>query len=113
VGHQEGARDPRKHEQLGGGRSQFRVLESDVESNSESRTTFAFNLTYMTRPTFDLGDLHMHGKQKEIIFPMEPVRWSTKIGLGHNHQNKIDFQKLFGVAPPILGRWLVYKVGVY
>jgi hypothetical protein len=40
VGHQEGAGDPRKHAQKGGGPSQFGVQEFDFESNSESRTTF-------------------------------------------------------------------------
>jgi hypothetical protein len=43
---------------------------------------------------------------------MPLVPWSTKIGVGHSRQNKIDFQKLSGAAPPILGRWPVYQVGV-
>jgi hypothetical protein len=43
VGHKKGARDPRKHAQQGGGPSEFRVQESDCESNSESRTTFSSN----------------------------------------------------------------------
>jgi hypothetical protein len=43
VGHQEGAGDPRKHAQHGEGPSQFRVQESDFESNSESRTTLPSN----------------------------------------------------------------------
>jgi hypothetical protein len=38
VGHQEGAREPRKHTQQGGGPIQFRVQESDLESNLESKT---------------------------------------------------------------------------
>jgi hypothetical protein len=33
VGHQEGAGDPRKHAQQGGGPSQFRIQQSDFESN--------------------------------------------------------------------------------
>jgi hypothetical protein len=33
VGHQEGAGDPRKHAQQGGGPSQFRIQQSDIESN--------------------------------------------------------------------------------
>jgi hypothetical protein len=36
VGHQEGAEDPRKHTQQGGGTIQFRIQESGIESNSES-----------------------------------------------------------------------------
>jgi hypothetical protein len=43
VGYQEGAGEPRKHTQQGGGPIQFRVQESDFESNSESRTTFPSN----------------------------------------------------------------------
>jgi hypothetical protein len=34
---------------------------------------------------------------------MELVPWSTKIGVGRNHGNKTDFQKLSDVVPPILG----------
>jgi hypothetical protein len=43
VGHQDGARDPRKCATQGGGPSQFRIQESDFESNSESRTTLPSN----------------------------------------------------------------------
>jgi hypothetical protein len=43
VGHQEGAGDPRKYAQQGRVPSQFRVQESDFESNSESRTTLSSN----------------------------------------------------------------------
>jgi hypothetical protein len=43
VGHQEGAREPRKHAQQGGGPSQFGVQVSDFESNSKSRTTLPSN----------------------------------------------------------------------
>jgi hypothetical protein len=43
VRHQEGVGEPRKQAQQGGGPSQFRVQESDFESNSESRTTLPSN----------------------------------------------------------------------
>jgi hypothetical protein len=43
VGHQEGAGDPRKHTQQGGGPSQLEVQESDFESNLESRTILPSN----------------------------------------------------------------------
>jgi hypothetical protein len=43
VGHQEGVGDPRKHTQQGRGASQFRVQESDFESNLESRITLLSN----------------------------------------------------------------------
>jgi hypothetical protein len=43
VGHQEGAREPRKQAQQGGGPSQFRVVESDFESNLEYRTIVPSN----------------------------------------------------------------------
>jgi hypothetical protein len=43
AGHQEGARDPRKHAQHGGSPIQFGIQESDFESNSESRTTLPSN----------------------------------------------------------------------
>jgi hypothetical protein len=43
VGYQEGAGDPRKNAQQGGGPSQFKVWESDFESNSESRTSLPLN----------------------------------------------------------------------
>jgi hypothetical protein len=43
---------------------------------------------------------------------MPPVSWSTKIEVSCNCRNKIDFQNLPGAAPPILGRWHVYQVGV-
>jgi hypothetical protein len=43
VGHQEGAGGARKHAQQGEGPSQFRVQESDFESNSESRITLPLN----------------------------------------------------------------------
>jgi hypothetical protein len=39
VRRQEGAGEPRKHSQQGGGPIQFGVQESDFESNSESRFT--------------------------------------------------------------------------
>jgi hypothetical protein len=41
VEHQEGAGEPRKHAQHGGSRSQFRIQESDF--NSESMTTLSSN----------------------------------------------------------------------
>jgi hypothetical protein len=43
AGQQEGATEPRKHAQHGGSTSQFRILESDFESNLESRTTLPSN----------------------------------------------------------------------
>ncbi len=43
AGHQDGAGEPRKHAQHGGSPSQFRIQESDFESNSESRTTLPSN----------------------------------------------------------------------
>jgi hypothetical protein len=43
MSHQEGVGDPRKHAQQGRGPSQFRVQESNFESNSESRTTLPSN----------------------------------------------------------------------
>jgi hypothetical protein len=63
VGHQESAGKTRIHAQQGGDPIQFRILESDFESNSEFRTTF----------------------------PKSLVLWSTKIGVSQNCQNKIDF----------------------
>jgi hypothetical protein len=43
VGHQEGAGEPRKHVQQGGGPIQFGVQESNFESNTESRTALPSN----------------------------------------------------------------------
>jgi hypothetical protein len=43
VGHHEGAGETRKHAHHGGSPSQFRIQESDFESNSESRTTLSSN----------------------------------------------------------------------
>jgi hypothetical protein len=43
VGHQEDAGDPRKCAQQGGGQSQFRIQESNIESNLESKTTLPSN----------------------------------------------------------------------
>jgi translation initiation factor IF-1 len=43
VGYQEGAGETRKHAQYGGSPSQFRIQESDFESNLESRTTLPSN----------------------------------------------------------------------
>jgi hypothetical protein len=43
VGHQEGVGEPRKHAQHGESLSQFRIQESDFESNSESKTTLPSN----------------------------------------------------------------------
>jgi hypothetical protein len=43
---------------------------------------------------------------------MPLVPWSTKIRVGRNRQNKTDFQNVPGAAPPILGRWPMYPVGV-
>jgi hypothetical protein len=43
LGHQEGAGEPRRNAQQDGGPSQFRVQESDFESNSESQTTLPSN----------------------------------------------------------------------
>jgi hypothetical protein len=47
----------------------------------------AFKLMHMTHMTSDLDVLYIHEK----IFSMQPVSWSTKIGVSHNHQNKIIF----------------------
>jgi hypothetical protein len=41
AGHQDGGGEPRKHEQYGGSPSQFKIQESDFESNSEFRTTLS------------------------------------------------------------------------
>jgi hypothetical protein len=43
VGHQEGAGEPRKYVQQAGDPIQFKILESDVESNSESMITLPSN----------------------------------------------------------------------
>jgi hypothetical protein len=43
AGRQEGVGEPRKHAQYGRSASQFRIQESDIESNSESRTTLPSN----------------------------------------------------------------------
>jgi hypothetical protein len=43
VGHQKGAGETRKHAQHGGRTSQFGILESDFESNSESKITLPSN----------------------------------------------------------------------
>jgi hypothetical protein len=43
AGHQEGAKEPRKHAQHGGSPSQFGIQEFDFESNLESRTTLPSN----------------------------------------------------------------------
>jgi hypothetical protein len=43
MGHQEGVGSPRKCAQHGGGTSQFRVQESNFESNLEFRTTLPSN----------------------------------------------------------------------
>jgi hypothetical protein len=60
--HQEGAGEPRKHAQYGGSPTQFRIQESDFESNLEARDHLAFKLTYRMCSTSNLCDLHMHGK---------------------------------------------------
>jgi hypothetical protein len=90
VGHQEGAGEPRKHAQQGGGLGQFGVQESDFESNSESRTTLLSN-NVQDASDLRFGLYTYAWKDKEIVFPMPPVSWSTKIGVGRNHQNKTDF----------------------
>jgi hypothetical protein len=41
--HQEGAREPREHSQQGAEPIQFRVMEFDFESNSESKITLPSN----------------------------------------------------------------------
>jgi hypothetical protein len=41
--HQEGAREPRKKAQHGGSPNQFRIQESNFESNTESRITLSLN----------------------------------------------------------------------
>jgi hypothetical protein len=43
AGHQEGTVEQRRYTQHGGSPSQFRIQESDFESNSESRTTLHSN----------------------------------------------------------------------
>jgi hypothetical protein len=43
VEYQEGAAEPKKHAQQGGGPIQFGVQESDFESNSKSRITLLSN----------------------------------------------------------------------
>jgi hypothetical protein len=95
AGHQEGAREPRKHAQHGGSPNQFGIQESDFKSNSESRITLPSNWHTVSAYAW---------KDKEITFPIPSVSRSTKMGVGCNHQNKTDFQDLPGAAPPILGR---------
>jgi hypothetical protein len=112
VGYQEGAGEPRKHRQQGGGPSQFGVQESDFKSNSKSKTTLPSNFHIgRIQPLIWVMYIYVW-KDKEIIFPMPPVSWLTTIEVNHNHQNKTDFQNLPGDAPPILGRWSMYRVGV-
>jgi hypothetical protein len=43
MGHQEGAKEPKKCAHLGEDPIQFKILESNFESNSESRTTLSSN----------------------------------------------------------------------
>jgi hypothetical protein len=43
VGHQEGAGELRRRTQQGGDPIQFRIIESDFESNSEYRTILPSN----------------------------------------------------------------------
>jgi hypothetical protein len=43
AGHQEGVGEPRKRVQHSGSPSQFRIQESDFESNSESKITLPSN----------------------------------------------------------------------
>jgi hypothetical protein len=43
VGHQESVGEPRKYAQQGGDPIQFRISESNFESNSESMTIFPSN----------------------------------------------------------------------
>jgi hypothetical protein len=43
MGRQEGAGEPRRYAHQGGNRIQFKILEFDFESNSESRTNLPSN----------------------------------------------------------------------
>jgi hypothetical protein len=65
----------------------------EVQANSESRSLTS-SPTRSPRPPclqIDVQDAY------DLRFG------PTKIGVDRNHQNKIDFQNLLGVAPPISG----------
>jgi hypothetical protein len=86
-----------------------RVLESqgnmhnkmEVQANLESRSltsspTQSLEPPHLQIDVQDVSDLWFgwstyEWKDKEIALPMTLVSWSTKIGVGRNHQNKKDF----------------------
>jgi hypothetical protein len=77
----------------------------EVQTNSESRSLTLSPTRSPGPPCLqidiqDTSDLQFGlstyaCKAKEITFPIPPVPWSTKIGVGHNHQNKTDFPTNF------------------
>jgi hypothetical protein len=73
----------------------------EIQSNSElwsltSSPTRSPEPLYLQIDTHDVSDLRFHRstyawKDTEINFPIPPVPWSTKSGVGHKYQNKTDF----------------------
>jgi hypothetical protein len=84
VGHQEGAGEPWRCAHQGGDPIQFEIAESNFESTSESKPP---SLQIDANDVYDLqfGRSSCSWKAKEIIFLMQPVSWSTKIGVTRNH----------------------------
>jgi hypothetical protein len=98
-----------------------KVLESqvnthnmvEVQKNLESRSLITSPTRSPGPPCLQIDIQNTSNKtDKEITFLMSLVSWSTKIGVECSRSNKTDLHNLPGVAPPILGRWSVYQVGV-
>jgi hypothetical protein len=83
MGHQEGSGEARRFINQGGDPIQFRILEFDFESNSESGPP---QLQIDVQDTYDIvfGHSTYAWKENKIKFPMELVPCPTKIGFDHN-----------------------------
>jgi hypothetical protein len=76
-------------------------IKVEIQANSESRSltsspTWSLGPPYLQIDVQDAPNLWFGWstytwKDKEITFLMTPVQWSTKIWVGCNHRNTIDF----------------------
>jgi hypothetical protein len=88
---------------------------SELPSSNPTQSTWPPHIQIDIRITYDIHFVcsTYARKAKEINFPMALVSWWTKIGVVHNYQNSINFQNRFWCCSTILGRWVVYPVGVH
>jgi hypothetical protein len=83
------------HEKVGNQSNSKLPSLSPTQSPGPPRIQIDVQIAY----DLHLGRSTYARKAKEIVFPMTPVSYPTKIGVVHNYQNSTDFHNRFGAVP--------------